>query len=167
MLNEIAKKLALKKTFFMTQLDSFFNALQNEYQEIIHKQDLELSLLKEKVQKYSKDIENLVKIRDNLSKQITQLKAENSRLKLLLSKKENGKVDDSLIKENSELSKKVESLEYELERLSKENRMLLEIKDKILDIQSNIAKGTDSYSQNLLRKKSEDIIKEIKETLKK
>ncbi len=167
MLNEIAKKLALKKTFFMTQLDSFFNALQNEYQELIHKQDLELSLLKEKLQKYQKDIENLVKIRDNLSKQLTELRAENSRLKLLLSKKENGRLDDTLVKENSKLARKVESLEYELERLSKENRMLLEIKDKILNLQSNISKGAESYTQNMLQKKNEDIIKEIKEYLKK
>ncbi len=167
MLNEIAKKLALKKTFFMTQLDSFFNALQNEYQELIHKQDLELSLLKEKLQKYQKDIENLVKIRDNLSKQLTELRAENSRLKLLLSKKENGRLDDALVKENSKLARKVESLEYELERLSKENRMLLEIKDKILNLQSNISKGAESYTQNMLQKKNEDIIKEIKESLKK
>ncbi len=167
MLNEIAKKIALKKTFFMTQLDSFFNMVQNEYQEIIHKQDLELSLLKEKMQKYKQDIENLVKIRDKLSKQITELRAENSRLKLLLSRKDTKEINDNLARENSELLKKVESLEYELERLAKENRMLMEIKDKILNLQSSISKGADSYSQNILQKKSEEIVKEIKEALKK
>ncbi len=167
MLNDISKKIALKKTFFITQLDTLLNTLQQEYQDALHKQRLELSLLKQQNEKYEQDIKNLVKIRSDLSKQLTALKAENSRLKLMLTKKDTSFLNEKLLEDNNNLEKEVESLKSELEKLSKENRDLLEIKDKIVNLQSYISKGAMAYNQNILQKKSEDLIKDIKETLTK
>ncbi len=167
MLNDISKKIALKKTFFITQLDTLLNTVQNEYQELIHQQELELSLLRDKNEKYKKDIQNLVEIRNKLSKENTKLKAENSRLKILLSKKDSNDFTDKLLQENGKLLKKIESLEKELKKLTQENESLSQIKDKISNLQSVVQKGSNSYNQALIRQRSEEIIKEIKETLSK
>ncbi|HIP02056.1 MAG TPA: hypothetical protein EYG75_00905, partial [Campylobacterales bacterium] len=60
MLKEISKKLTMKKTFFVTQLESFFNTISQEYQEIISAKEVENSLLTEKLNKHELDIKNLV-----------------------------------------------------------------------------------------------------------
>ncbi len=168
MLNDISKKIALKKTFFITQLDTLLNTVQNEYQEIIHKQEMELSLLRDKNEKYKKDIQNLVEIRNNLAKENTKLKAENSRLKILLSKKDSKEITDKvLLEENEKLVKKIEALERELKKLSQENKSLNQMKEKILSLQAAVQKGSNAYNQNLAQQKNEDLIKEIKEALSK
>jgi tricorn protease-like protein len=112
MLKEISKKLTMKKTFFVTQLESFFNTITQEYQEIIGEKEIEISILQEKLNKQEKDIQNLVEIKGKLQKieeidkkRIDSLQEEVSRLRL----SSDNTYNQNLANENRELKKRVES----------------------------------------------------------
>lgn len=66
-MKDIAKKLSMKKTFFVTQLESFFSSITQEYQEKFHDLEVKNKLSHDKIQKQQRDIDSLVEIRNNLS----------------------------------------------------------------------------------------------------
>ncbi len=162
MTSEIAKKLSMKKTFFTTQLDSLFNSLSTEYQNIINKKDIEISLLKEKIEKQEKDIKNLVAIKNNF---IKNSDIENKRLQSLqeevntLRNSSNNEYNKNLANENRDLKKRLE-----INDDSDEIKML---KEKIIKLQSYITKGANAYSSSLSDQNSQKLIQEITQSLKK
>ncbi|MCH9814493.1 MAG: hypothetical protein K0U47_11200 [Epsilonproteobacteria bacterium] len=162
MLKEISKKLTMKKTFFVTQLESFFNSIVQEYQEIINQKEIENSLLQEKIKKLEIDINNLVEIRNKQAKtieieakRVTSLQEEVKTLR----QSSNSSYNKSLAQENRELKKQLDSEE--------ESEELQELKAKIKQLQSFISKGATAYSENLANQNSEKLIQEINDSLKK
>jgi hypothetical protein len=162
MTSEIAKKLSMKKTFFTTQLDSLFNTISHEYQDVINKKDIEISLQKEKIDKLELDIKNLVDIKNNFLK---NKDIEDKRLQSLQSEIEkhrsssDNSYNQNLALENRELKK----------RLSQggDSDEIKELKDKIIKLQGFITKGASAYSDNLSNQNSEQLIREISQSLKK
>ena len=158
MLKDISKKLTMKKTFFATQLEGFFNSISQEYQEVIYKLEFENRLLKEKNEKLEKDIANLISIRQNLTK---ELEIDQQRLKEATNTKGTTQYK-KLLQENEELKIKLTQL------TSIDNKDELEIlKQKNKKLQKYISKGANAYTQNIMDQKSEDIIKEIQQNLSK
>jgi hypothetical protein len=162
MLKEISKKLTMKKTFFVTQLESFFNTITQEYQEVIKAKDVENSLSQEKLNKCEIDIENLVEIKNKLQKsgeldkrQITTLQEEVTRLR----QNSDNTYNQNLASENRELKKRVESKD--------DSQEVDQLKAKIKQLQGFISKGATAYNDNLANQSSEKLIREISESLKK
>ncbi len=157
MLKDISKKLTMKKTFFVTQLEGFFNAISQEYQDLIHQKEVENSLLEEKILKNEKDIKNLVQIKEELKSELF-LKDEYIKN---LEKKMNDSADiryKKLLKENLHLKEKInENDSLEVSRL----------KQQIKNLQNIIAKGASGYNDTLKERDKEALIKEISKTLKK
>jgi len=162
MLKEISKKLTMKKTFFVTQLESFFNTITQEYQELINAKELENSILQEKLSKHELDIKNLVEIKYKLQKteeidkkRIASLQEEVNRLRLA----SDNTYNQNLADENRQLKKIVESKDDSAE--------LNELKAKIKQLQGFISKGANAYNDNLANQSSEKLIQEISKSLKK
>lgn len=162
MLKEISKKLTMKKTFFVTQLESFFNTISQEYQEIINAKELENSLLQEKLNKHELDIKNLVEIKNRLQKaeeidkkRILSLQEEVNRLRLT----SDNTYNQNLANENRELKKRVE--------LKDDSAELHELRTKVKQLQGFISKGATAYNDNLVNQSSEKLIREISKSLKK
>ncbi len=156
MIKEISKKLTMKKTFFVTQLESFFNTISQEYQEIINEKEIENSILQERVNKLELDVKNLVEIRRKLEKseQIHKKQIESMQAQTVTLRKSSNIIDQSI-----GLKNKIEAKDdtQELEKL----------KAKIKQLQGFISKGATAYSNNLANQKSEELIQEISQSLKK
>ncbi len=162
MLKEISKKLTMKKTFFVTQLESFFNTISQEYQEIINAKEVENSLLQEKLSKHEIDVKNLVEIKNKLQKieeidkkRIASLQEEVSRLR----QTSDNTYNQNLANENRELKKRVDSKDDSVE--------LHELRAKVKQLQGFISKGATAYNDNLANQNSENLIREISKSLKK
>ena len=162
MLKEISKKLTMKKTFFVTQLESFFNTITQEYQEIINQKEVELSILQEKCNKQELDIKNLVEIKNKLQKgqeidkkHILSLQEEVTKHR---QSSDNG-YNQNLATENRELKKRLESKD--------DSGELHELKSKVKQLQGFISKGANAYNDNLANQSSEKLIQEISDSLKK
>ena len=164
MLKEISQKLTMKKSFFITQLEGFFNSITQEYQEAIHKIELEKRALEERIADLEKDVKNLVEIK----------KAYENELKL--DKKLLNDYKNTLHTTNNFSStaymKKMEDenkiLKEEIERLKNSQNNSDEIdslKNQIKKLQAHLAKGISAYNDNINRQKSEEIIKEIKKSI--
>ncbi len=162
MVKEISKKLTMKKTFFVTQLESFFGTISQEYQEIVNQKEIENSILQEKLNKLELDVKNLVEIKKSLNKsaeiekkRLESLQAEVEKLR----QSSNNSYNQNLANENRELKKQLESKDDSSE--------LFELKAKIKQLQSFISKGATAYGDNLANQKSEQLIQEISQSLKK
>ena len=162
MLKDISKKLTMKKTFFVTQLESFFNTISQEYQEVINAKDVENSLLIEKLNKHELDIKNLVEIKNRLQKieeidkkHIASLQEEVGRLR----QTSDNTYNQNLANENRELKKRVDSKDDSAE--------LTELRAKVKQLQDFISKGATAYNDNLANQSSEKLIREISKSLKK
>ncbi len=166
MLQEISKKLTMKKSFFITQLEGFFNTISNEYQELIHKLEVQNSILQEKVNDLEKDITNLVEIKKRYEKESEINKRRIRDLQETLAK---GKqlssttFVDGVMEENKKLKDELSKLKSN----SINPNEAQNLKDKLAKLQTYVAKGATAYSDQLSSQKSEEIIKEISETLKK
>ena len=161
MLKDISKKLTMKKSFFVTQLEGFFNAITQEYQELIHQKEVENSLLEEKIQKLERDVANLVEIRHSLQDALNQKEAYITKLEQECSRAAEKPGDahyQRLLEENIALreqlkkssSEEVEALRAQLEKM----RALL-------------SKGAGSYQDALTEQQKEKLIEEITKNLKK
>ncbi len=161
MLKDISKKLTMKKSFFVTQLEGFFNAITQEYQELIHQKEVENSLLEEKIQKLEHDIANLVEIRRKLQETLSEKDALIERLEQERSTAEKRPADaqyQKLLEENialreqlkSDKNEEVEALRAELEKM-----------------RTILAKGASSYQDTLSQQQRERLIEEITKSLKK
>ena len=156
MLKDISKKLTMKKSFFVTQLEGFFNAISQEYQEIIHQKEVENSLLEEKIQKLENDVQNLVAIRHKLQKELDKKEdyiksLENNALE---SKDAHYK---KLLEENIALKEKLHQ---------NSDQEVNDLKNQIEKLQKIIAAGTNSYQDTLSSQNKEDLIAEISKNLK-
>ena len=147
MLKEISKKLTMKKTFFITQLEGFFNAISHEYQEIIHQKELENSILEEKIAKCEKDIKNLVSIKEDLILKISEQDEYIKNLEKRVNQSQNENKGENF---NLEHFQEVEKL-----------------KEQIQKLQNIISKGAKSYKDTLHNQNKEALIEEITKTLKK
>ncbi len=158
MIKEISKKLTMKKSFFVTQLEGFFNAISQEYQDLIHQKEVENSLLEEKIQKLEKDISNLARIREHLQEQLREKEA-------YIQKLENDLVRDQdaqykkLLEENR-------TLKAELSRQN-ESQEVQALKQQIEKLQKVIASAGKSYHDTLTQQSKEALIEEISKSLKK
>ncbi len=166
MLQEISKKLTMKKSFFITQLEGFFNTISSEYQELIHKLEVENSILQEKINDLEKDIKNLVEIKKRYEKESQIDKRRIRDLQETLAKgKQLGSAGfaDALMEENRKLK---EELERAKANVVNEDEVK-KLKDKLAKLQTYVSKGASAYGEQLSTQKSEEIIKEISESLKK
>jgi DNA repair ATPase RecN len=169
MLKEISKKLTMKKTFFTTQLEGFFNSITQEYQDAIHEIELEKRVLQEKVIKLEKDVQNLVEIKNRYEK------TRDIDKRLINGYKDNLANSRELSSSAyaQKLQKENEILKSELEELKKiksapqETQELQELKEKVKKLQGYLAKGISAYNDSIITQKNEELIKEINESLKK
>ncbi len=162
MVKEISKKLTMKKTFFVTQLESFFNTISQEYQELVNQKEIENSILQEKLNKLELDVKNLVEIKRSLSKstEIEKKRVQSLQEELIsLREKSDNSYNQNLANENRELRKRLESKDDSSE--------LHELRAKIKQLQGFISKGANAYSDNLANQNSEQLIQEINQSLKK
>jgi uncharacterized protein YlxW (UPF0749 family) len=156
-MNNITKKLSMKKTFFVTQLENFFTTISSEYQELFNALEIDNQLLIEKNQKQKRDIDNLVKIKDELSQKLQEAKSQIEELENELKHIKSVKSDEQnieLIRKNAILKKQNSSQEVK------------ELKQKISNLQNFIQKGGSAYNQSISNQNSENIVKEISKTLK-
>jgi CHASE3 domain sensor protein len=166
MLQEISKKLTMKKSFFTTQLEGFFNSISNEYQEFIHKLEVQNSLLQEKIAELEKDIKNLVEIKNRYEKESEIDKRRIRELQESLAKGKNlssTAFTETLQKENEKLKRELE----ELRSSSVDKNEVKELKDKLSKLQNYISKGASVYNETITSQRSEELLKEISEALKK
>ncbi len=147
MLEDVTKKLTMKKTFFTTQLESFFDAIGQEYQKLLHEKEVEISLLQEQNRKLSRDVENLVKIKHDLQTKLQLQREEIGRLEKELEAAMKSQVQTPLSTNDTEEVKA--------------------LKAKIKKLQEYIARGASAYGEHLMNQKSEAIVKEISEKIKK
>jgi len=166
MLKEISKKLTMKKTFFTTQLDGFFNSITQEYQDAIHQIEVEKRVLQEKVIKLEQDVKNLVEIKNKYERSssidkrlINDYKDNLANTKQLSSSAYSQKLqqENQLLKDELEKLKKTQTQPKEVE----------ELKEKVKKLQGYLAKGVSAYNDNIITQKNEELIKEINESLKK
>ncbi len=166
MLQDISKKLTMKKTFFTTQLEGFFNAITQEYHNHIHELEVEKRLTEEKVAKLQKDVENLVAIKKEYEKsaQIDKRRIKELQETVATSKhlSSNAYVE-SLQNENAALKKELDKLKS----TSHDSTEIAQLQENVERLKGFLAKGTNPYQENLLSEKKEDIIKEISASLKK
>ena len=166
MLKDISKKLTMKKTFFTTQLEGFFNSITQEYNNIIHELEVEKRLIEEKATKLEKDIENLVSIKKEYEKSSQIDKRRIQELQESLARSRNvgsNAYTETLQKENAAYKKELESLK-EGYHDSKEVEAL---QAKVEKLQGFLSKGANAYTDNIMNEKKETIIKEINASLKK
>jgi predicted RNase H-like nuclease (RuvC/YqgF family) len=158
MLKDISKKLTMKKSFFVTQLEGFFNAITQEYQDLIHQKEVENSLLEEKVGKLEHDIANLVGIRKKLQEELAQKDRQIEKLaKEAAAEKEDAHYRQ-LLAENIALREALKkSGSEEVERLRNELEKMRTI----------LTKGAGSYQDALSQQQREMLIEEITKSLKK
>jgi len=159
-MTELSKKLSMKKTFFVTQLESFFNTISSEFQEKLNSLEVENKLLKEQNEKLSYDVKNLVEIKNKLLNDIEEKNKEIEHLDFELKKLNETTNDDrniELIRENNRLKKESNSLMEEVETL----------KSKINNLQTFLQKGANAYNDTLLNQKKEEVIKEITKNIAK
>ncbi len=166
MLKDISKKLTMKKTFFTTQLEGFFNSITQEYQELIHQMEVEKRVLEEKIVKLEEDVKNLVEIKKRYEKE----SSINSRLindykdTLANSKELNSfAYAQKLQKENTILKDELEKLKTK----EVDNQEVDDLKNQVKKLQAHLAKGISAYNDNISTQKSEELIKEISDSLKK
>jgi len=166
MLKEISKKLTMKKTFFTTQLEGFFNSISQEYQEAIHKIELEKRALEERIADLEKDVKNLVEIKKAYENELKLDKSLISEYKSTL--------DTSSTADKNSYTKKLEDENLLLKEELKKTKLHLDkneevesLKDQIKKLQAHLAKGISAYNDNISRQKSEEIIKEIKNNISK
>lgn len=161
MLKDISKKLTMKKSFFVTQLEGFFNAITQEYQELIHQKEVENSLLEEKIRKLEKDVENLVAIRHRLNETVASLKAQCTHLEERL-ETQRAQSDDEryrkLLEENRNL--KTQLRKYEESDIET-------LRAQVEKLKNALQKGAGTYQENLASQQTEAMIEAISKTLKK
>ena len=159
-MENLTKKLSMKKTFFVTQLESFFSSMTSEFTQKLSSYEIENRVLKQENEKLKYDVENLVKIKNNLT---YNMEEQNTTLKELKSElayvKEVSTNDQNLelIRQNNRLKKTLDAKEDELK----------ELKEKLKNFQNFASKGTNPYNQSILNKKNEEIVKEITQSLRK
>ena len=144
----------MKKTFFVTQLESFFSTMTTEFQEKVSSLELENKLLKEQNEKLNYDVKNLVDIKNSLLEEIEEFKKERKELQDELQSLKvisNDERNLELIRENNKLKNKTNSLVKEIEGL----------KDKIGNLQTFLQKGAGAYGNSILEQKKEEVIREI------
>ena len=166
MLKDISKKLTMKKTFFTTQLEGFFNSITQEYNNIIHELEVEKRLTEEKATKLEKDVENLVTIKKEYEKSSKIDKRRIKELQESLAKSRNvgsSAYTQTLQNENRTLKKELEALKSD-HHDSKEMQVL---EEKVQKLQGFLAKGSNPYAENISNENKENIIREISESLKK
>ena len=164
-MKEVAKKLSMKKTFFVTQLESFFNTITQEYQEKFNSLEVENRLLIQKTQTQQKDIDSLIEIRNNLSIELEATQVSIKKLEDELKYTKSITVDEhnlELIRENNLLKSKLEISDNQ----NSDDEVEL-LKQKIINLQSFIQKGAGAYNQSIMNRKNEEIVKEISDSLKK
>ncbi len=159
MLKDITKKLTMKKSFFVTQLEGFFNAISQEYQDLIRQKEVENSLLQEKLAKLENDIANLVRIRDDLNRSLAEKEEEIAYLHRQLDAKHD---DDATLKK---LLQENRRLKEELKKSSTEEVEAL--KAKLEKLQKIVAGAGSSYQESLDSQSREALIEEISKSLKK
>ena len=165
MLKDISKKLTMKKTFFVTQLEGFFNAISHEYQEIIHQKEIENAALQEKMTELEKDVKNLVEIKKTLLKDIDIEKEHTKTLEheiQTLQNNDGSNFQHKLIAENQELKQKLEKKEQN----DSQTITIKSLQEQIKKLQQIISKGS-SYNNTLQDQKKEALIEEISKSLKK
>ena len=163
MLKDISKKLTMKKSFFVTQLEGFFNAITQEYQELIHQKEVENSLLEEKVQKLQQDIDNLVAIRQELTQALHEQKEQTEKLAETLHEQQalsSDALTKKLLEENRKLKEALQNRERE------KNDETQKLREQLKKLQTFIAKGGDSYRSTLDTQNKEALIEEISKSLK-
>ncbi len=166
MLQDISKKLTMKKTFFTTQLEGFFNSITQEYNNLIHELEVEKRLIEEKASKLEKDVENLVEIKKNYEKSSQIDKRRIQELQETLAKSRNigsSAYTETLQNENATLKKELESLKSN----HHDSQEVQQLQENVDRLKGFLAKGANPYQDNLMSEKKEDIIKEISESLKK
>ncbi len=159
-MEDLTKKLSMKKTFFVTQLESFFSSMSTEFTQKLSSYEIENRVLKQENIKLSYDVENLVKIKNKLSSDIEKkdLKIKKLQEELLYVKEiSTDQRNLELIRENNKLKSSVSSYEKEIENLNQ----------KLKTMQNFASKGANAYSQSILNKKNEEIVREITQSLKK
>ncbi len=157
MLKDISKKLTMKKSFFVTQLEGFFNAISQEYQELIHQKEVENSLLEERVEKLENDIQNLVAIREELTRQLAEKDAYIDRLE---HDSESASGEDAHYKRLLEENRKLRA------RLQQPDEEVANLKAEIDRLRLIIARGSSGYQSTLSDQHKEAIIEEISRSLK-
>ena len=159
-MEDLTKKLSMKKTFFVTQLESFFSSITTEFTQKLSSYEVENRVLKQENEKLSYDVENLVKIKEKLTLELEEKSSEIDELKRELTFVKEVSTDEQnleLIRENNRLKSTVSSQKKELETLNQ----------KLKNIQNFASKGANPYNQSILDKKNEEIVKEITQNLKK
>jgi len=159
-MTDLTKKLSMKKTFFVTQLESFFNTITQEFQEKLQSIEVENKVLKEKNKKLEYDVNNLVEIKNKLLEEIRIIKKSSETISEELRNTKSMNSDEynlELIRKNNKLKKQIKTLTEELEN----------IKKNTISKQSTLSRGAVAYNQNLMQKKNEEIIREITKSLKK
>ena len=159
-MENLTKKLSMKKTFFVTQLESFFSTITSEYNQKLSSYEIENKVLKQENEKLKYDVDNLIKIKNNLTYNaqeqdvtIQDLKNELVYIKEVSTNEQNLE----LIRENNKLKKLLAEKEDEVK----------ESKDKLKSLQNFASKSSNPYNQSILNKKNEEIVKEITESLRK
>lgn len=166
MLKDISKKLTMKKTFFTTQLEGFFNSITQEYQTLIHELEVEKRVVEEKAAKLENDVQNLVAIKKEFEKSSEIDKRRIKELQESLAKSRNvgsNTYVESLQSENESLKKELETLKKD----AHDSQEVKSLEEKIQKLQGYISKGASAYNDNLMSEQKETIIKEISESLKK
>jgi cell division septum initiation protein DivIVA len=165
-LKDISKKLTMKKTFFTTQLEGFFNSITQEYQTLIHELEVEKRVVEERVAKLEKDVENLVEIKKSLEKstQIDKRRIKELQESLASSRHHGSNAYvETLQDENAQLKKEIQALKNREE----DSEEIQALKERVQKLQGYISKGANAYNDNLMSETKENIIKEISESLKK
>ena len=158
MLKDISKKLTMKKSFFVTQLEGFFNSISQEYQALIHQKEVENSLLSEKVEKLEQDIANLVAIRHRLEEELEARDAQIRHLESRLSAPGNDAQYQKLLEENLALREQLKSgRSEEVERL----------KEQLRTLRTMLTQGAGGYRDALSEQQKEALVEEITKSLKK
>ncbi len=166
MLKDISKKLTMKKTFFTTQLEGFFNSISQEYQTLIHDLEVEKRVVEEKLVTLQKDVDNLVAIKQEYEKNRALDKQRIKELQeSLAGSREMGSSAymDSLLDENKKLKKELQTLKENYH----DSEEVKALQEKIQKLQGFLSKGANAYTDNIISEQKETIIREISESLKK
>ncbi len=166
MLKDISKKLTMKKTFFTTQLEGFFNSITQEYNNLIHELEVEKRLIEEKATKLEKDVENLVSIKKEYAKSSEIDKRRIKELQESLARSRNvgsNAYTETLQNENSTLKKELEALKSNYH----DSKEVKELQEKVVKLQGFLTRGANAYTDNIMNDNKENIIREISESLKK
>ncbi len=166
MLKDISKKLTMKKTFFTTQLEGFFNSITQEYNNLIHELEVEKRLIEEKAAKLEKDVENLVAIKKAYDKSSQIDKRRIQELQETLARSRNvgsNAYTETLQNENSAFKKELETLKSN----HYDSKEVQELQEKVQKLQGFLTKGANAYTDNIMNEQKENIIREISESLKK